>query len=365
LKSEIPQHIRDKIEKGEEGSFFCIDAPTNIPEAINRTEYNMLKGFVIGTTVLFLAPFVDSYKAGVDGDDHLERFQLGAAGFANGIQRGIVSGVGLGLTGAITGSNQILKGIVEAKDTPGQGVGYYENWQHITQERRFMQLVMNEPPADFDARVQDMINRGALPEKILDVDGNEVPFKYQFFICDEKNPVDFYQGVGEGQYNAAKGFISGAILAVSAPVLDSVAGYKSMEGEGTVAQLEAGVIGLGTGATRGFVGGMLLLGAGLGYGAFQTFRGFASLENIPQGARAWNDWTDGLQKALDNDTHIGRCLLAPGYGLEEFLVWEEEDKVKQDEMRAVRLEEKRIKREAREAAEAAAKAIEDSKAEDK
>ena len=91
---------------------------------------------------------------------------------------------------------------------------------------------------------------------------------------------------------------------------------------------------------------MLLLGAGLAYGGFQLFRGFASLENIPQGSRAWNDWTRGLTYATDNETHIGKCLLAPGYGLEEFIVWERREKA--------------IKA----AAEAEAKALEDAKSSD-
>jgi len=200
-----------------------------------------------------------------------------------------------------------------------------------------------------------------VPEKKFDHTGKEVPHTYQFFITDE--PADFVEGFGQGQYNLGKGFITGVVLGFSAPIVDAQEFYdkedpefreeKQKEYDALLAELEAtaategrtlteeekppaikpedvragfegGVKGLGQGAARGFVGGMLLFFSGAAYGLLQTAKGFASLKNIPMMAH-FIDQTEEDYERIKNDP-IKKFILQKGYGLEEYIIADKEAK---------------------------------------
>jgi len=196
-----------------------------------------------------------------NGKDALESTGGFFVGFGRGCLRGVVGGSALVVTGAITGTNQAYRGIVQAADQPGQGHGLKENVEHILNEP-FLHLAGNVEPAHFADDVKENY-----PVK----EGEDSP-KYQFFMTGE--PGSFYHGFTQAQYNAVKGFVAGGTLVVCAPVKDTIDGYHANG-------IEGGVRGLGSGATRGFVGGMTLLTVGAATSVAQLTRGFASLNNIP------------------------------------------------------------------------------------
>lgn len=281
-------------------------------------------------------------------------------GFGTGLVRGFAGLPAITLAGLVTGSNQFYLGVYKAPPNPGHGLTTEENWRHIVYSK-YLNLVSNKEPKQFKEELAYLIEQGLVPEKKFDHTGKEVPHTYQFFITDE--PADFVEGFGQGQYNFGKGFITGVVLGLSAPIVDAQEFYdkedpefreeKQKEYDALLAELEAtaategrtlteeekppaikpedvragfegGVKGLGQGAARGFVGGMLLFFSGAAYGLLQTAKGFASLKNIPMMAH-FIDQTEEDYERIKNDP-IKKFILQKGYGLEEYIIADKEAK---------------------------------------
>jgi hypothetical protein len=56
----------DVIEKAEKMSYFVVDRPANIPQAMTNGEYNIVKGTAAGMTMFFTAPFIGAYEEAKD-----------------------------------------------------------------------------------------------------------------------------------------------------------------------------------------------------------------------------------------------------------------------------------------------------------
>lgn len=263
------EHAKPEPEEHDNQPYFKTETPDNLLNGIGGTEYNVVKGAIAGPALVFLAPVTGAVDGVHNGKDALESTGGFFVGFGRGCLRGIVGGSALVATGAITGTNQAYRGIVQAADQPGQGHGLKENIEHILNEP-FLHLAGNVEPAHFAEDVKENF-----PVK----EGEESP-KYQFFMTGE--PGSFYHGFTQAQYNAVKGLVASGTLVMCAPVKDTIDGYHANGIEGSVR-------GLGSGTTRGIVGGVTLLTVGAATSVAQLTRGFASLNNIPaavEGAEA-------------------------------------------------------------------------------
>lgn len=122
----------------------------------------------------------------------------GTSGFAKGVIKGLVGGTAVALTGAVTGSEQLVKGVFAPCDLPGQGRGLVENWQHLvyTPTENIIQL---KTPDTFHDELQELIADGIVPEINTDRLGRDVGHSYQFFVTNE--PVNVISGFRDFQYN--------------------------------------------------------------------------------------------------------------------------------------------------------------------
>lgn len=251
----------------------------------------------------------------------------------------------LSLTGAITGSNQFYLGVVKAKPNPGHGKDIYENWQHVVYTR-YLELASNTEPESFRSELNQLIEDGILPEVKLDCNGVEVPYTYQFFMTDE--PSDMIEGFGMLQYNSVKGLIAGTTLAVSSPFVDASDKYQDLDGDYTdnhavaleprKGGLEGAVKGFGQGLARGFVGGLVLTGAGMIHGAQQFGRGFIALKNLPMVVDMGKQAADDYERLRSDPVYS--FVFQKGYGLEEFIVAETE-RLREEEEKLEKLLEQR------------------------
>jgi len=331
-EEKYPQELRDRAH---ELHYFHVEPPQSIIQGITASEYNIAKGFIAGAAILVSAPFIGaSEEMNLAPDSWQSQTEAFFTGFAKGFQRGVGGAVALSLTGSITGGNQFYLGVVKAKPNPGHGLNLEENWRHVVYTR-YLELITNTEPANFQEELKFLIDEKILPEEKYDCNGVNIPYTYQFFMTDEPN--DMVEGFGMLQYNAVKGFIAGATLAVSAPIVDAQQKFEDLDADYTdnhglhldakQGSWEGGGKGFGQGAARGFVGGFLLAGAGLAYGAAQFGKGFVSLKNIPMivdfSKKSSRDF-----EALKTEPIYG-FIYQKGYGLEEFIL--EEDKRKEEE----------------------------------
>jgi hypothetical protein len=204
-----------------------------------------------------------------------------------------------------------------------------ENWEHIV-STPYTALCSNKESPSFQADVEQMIAEGTIPAVKRDHEGKEVPYSYQFFITEE--PKDLIHGLGFAQYNTVKGVCAGAALAVSAPFLDAVEKYNQTDEEGQKGGFEGAVQGFGAGAARGLVGGFMLAGSGLAYGAINTVKGLGSLNNITKGAALAEEAKSDFDRLYEDP--IMSVVLQKGQGLEDFIVEEEVRKKKEAEEKA-------------------------------
>lgn len=279
-----PEETPAFVDDGE--SYFIVNDPSSLTDGIGRTEYNFAKGAITGPLLFATAPFACAIDGAHGHETHLQATGGCISGFGKGVVRGVVGGTALVAAGTITGANQFRKGILEAEDAPGQGRGIKENVEHILNEP-FLHLITNTESATFK---DDVAKLG---------DGHENT-KYQFFITDE--PKDFVTGFLKGQYNFLKGGIAGATLAVAAPFKDSYDGFQANGWEG-------GVRGLGSGVSRGLIGGITLGATGLVTGIYQPLRGLANLDNIPQAVKGCEAVHKDLSKLVR--TPIVNLIVAP------------------------------------------------------
>ena len=211
----------------------------------------------------------------------------------------------------------ICIGFTQTRAEPGQGRGLHENFRHVT-DTPYTDLCLNRESESFQADLEAMIADGSL--KKYDAEGREIKYQYQFFVTNE--PKDLFEGLSGLQYNVGKGFLAGAALAVSAPVLDAIEKYNETDDKGVKAGFEGAVEGLGSGLARGFVGGFCLLGAGMAYGASQALKGVGSLNNITKGTELANEALADYDRLTE--APIMSLVLQKGLGLEDFLIQEDE-----------------------------------------
>lgn len=332
---EVPRTVSKQVysddvtEKAEKLSYFVVDRPANAPAGLMNAEYNMIKGAAAGTTMLFTAPLIGAYEEAKDKEGVWNITKSAAVGLGKGTYRGVVGGAGIAATGVVTGTNQLRLGLTESAPEPGQGRTLKEQWQHVI-STPYTNLCSNKESESFQADLEQLVAEGAIPAVKRDHDGKEVPHTYQFFIQDE--PKDLVQGLGFAQYNAVKGFVAGAALAVSAPFVDAIEKYNETNEQGVKGGIEGAVQGFGGGAARGLVGGFMLMGSGIAYGAVNAVKGLGSLNNITKGAELAEEAQNDYNRLYDGP--ILSMVLQKGQGLEDFIISEEERLKKEAEEKA-------------------------------
>lgn len=178
---ELQKREQSFKERSEADTYFKTKAPANVVEGITMTEYNVIKGAVMGSLLAVSAPFVCAVEDAQKGETTYEQIEGGVLGFGRGIARGIIGGTALVLTGAVTGGNQFFEGVVNASDCPGQGRGLEGNWKHVVNSR-YLNLVTNEPPKNFKEELLALQNENKLPRIKKDCNDVEVEYTYQFFF---------------------------------------------------------------------------------------------------------------------------------------------------------------------------------------
>lgn len=319
--THFPPDIR---AKAEQLSYFHVDRPSNAIDGIANSEYNFIKGAVAGPVMLVTAPFIGASEEMKGKQGFYDQATSATVGFGNGLVRGVTGCASLVATGVVTGTNQLRAGFTQTRAEPGQGRGLHENFRHVV-DTPYTDLCLNKESESFQADCEAMIADGSL--KKFDADGREIKYQYQFFVTNE--PKDFFEGLGGLQYNVGKGFLAGAALAASAPILDAIERYHETDDKGVKAGFEGAVEGLGAGLARGLVGGFCLLGAGMVYGASQAVKGLGSLQNITKGTKMANEAMQDYDRLTD--APIMSLVLQKGLGLEDFLLQEEERLQKEQE----------------------------------
>jgi len=245
----------------DDDEYFFVNDPQSVIDGIGRTEYNFAKGAITGPILLAIAPFALAILHAHGHETHLQATSGCIIGFFKGILRGVAGCTALVGAGTVHGVNQFRKGILEAEDALGQGHGVQENVEHILNEP-FLHLITNTESVTFKDDVAKLGEKGTKA-------------KYLFFITDK--PKDFITGFLTGQYNILKGCFAGATLAVCAPFKDSYCGFNSNGWAG-------GVRGLGSGISRGLIGGLAIYATGLVTGIYQLLCGVENLD-IPQAVK--------------------------------------------------------------------------------
>ena len=244
--------------------YFVVENPTTIINSIGASEYNIAKGAVTGPLILVTAPIAGAVD-GFDSNDPIESFKGITIGFTKGLARGVIGSFALFGTGIVTGVDQIKKGIMDTDDAPGQGHSINENIEHIVNTPS-LDLAFNIEPSNFKEDVEEHFN-------------GDKNLKYQFFH--NSDPKNIVNGLGQSQYNVAKGTLSASTLLVVAPIKDTIDGYNENGYEGSFK-------GMGSGIFRSIFGSMALISAGVITGTSQLLGSILSYENIPAAIGAAN-----------------------------------------------------------------------------